>query len=76
MARVAELEGEVERRGDTVPVRMRLCRDDVVVAAFKQDYSATQAIGRQIIDDLVTEFERQEPGAAMWLLRSERDRHG
>jgi hypothetical protein len=70
MARAAEqpfVEGEIEQRGDTVRVRMRLCRDDVVIAAFKKDYPAARATTEQIIDDLAAEFERQEPGAAKLL---------
>lgn len=52
------VEGEIEQRGDTMRVRVRLCRDDVVVAVFKKDYSAARATTEQIIDDLATEFER------------------
>jgi hypothetical protein len=71
MARAAQqpfIEGAIVQRGDnTVRVQMRLCRDDLVIAAFKKDYPAARATTEQIIDDLATEFERQEPGAAKLL---------
>jgi hypothetical protein len=71
MARAAQqpfIEGAIVQRGDdTVRVQMRLCRDDLVLATFGKDYRVAEATTEQIIDDLATEFERQEPGAAKLL---------
>jgi hypothetical protein len=70
------LEGEVERRGDRVRVRMRLCRGGFIVAALRETFDVSEIgaalartrefLPKELRDDPKIAAAFHDPGEEIW----------